>query len=92
VDVLCLPLIHYLVLIGDSIDRRPLIFIIISASLFGINTPLAKLLVGDIAPVVLAGLLYLGAFVGLSLYAIGRKKRAVDHNKIPTSNFTPLRW
>jgi drug/metabolite transporter (DMT)-like permease len=63
------------------LDKRPLIFIIISASLFGISTPLAKLLVGDIAPVALAGLLYLGAFVGLSLYALVRNKRVVDQNK-----------
>jgi hypothetical protein len=39
---------------------------------------LAKLLVKDIPPVALAGLLYLGAFVGLSLYSIGRRINAAD--------------
>jgi drug/metabolite transporter (DMT)-like permease len=63
------------------LDRSPLIFIIISATLFGISTPLAKLLVGDISPLVLAGLLYLGAFIGLSLYTLARKKRVVDQEK-----------
>lgn len=55
--------------------KRPLLFILISASLFGISTPLAKLLVKNIPPVALAGLFYLGAFVGLTLYSIVRKKR-----------------
>jgi drug/metabolite transporter (DMT)-like permease len=37
-----------------------------SALLFGASTPLAKLLVGEISPWLLAGLLYLGSGVGLS--------------------------
>lgn len=53
--------------------KRPMIFIIASASLFGVSPPLAKLLVEDIPPVVLAGLLYAGSFAGLSLYAGLRK-------------------
>ena len=61
--------------------KTPLIFIIISATLFGISTPLTKLLVRDISPVALAGLLYLGAFIGLSLYSIDRKKRTVDDSR-----------
>jgi len=62
-------------------DKNPLFFVIISASLFGISPPIAKLLVGDIHPVALAGLLYLGAFIGLSLYSVGKKKRTIDSNK-----------
>lgn len=38
-----------------------------AALLFGASTPLAKLLVGDIAPLLLAGLLYLGSGIGLTL-------------------------
>lgn len=56
-------------------NKNPLIFIIISAFLFGISPPLAKLFVKDIPPVALAGFLYLGAFAGLTLYAIARKKK-----------------
>lgn len=37
-----------------------------AALLFGASTPLAKLLVGDIQPLLLAGLLYLGSGLGLS--------------------------
>jgi len=63
------------------LDKNPLIFIIISASLFGISPPLAKLLVKDIPPVALAGLLYLGAFAGLSLYSIGKRTIMTDPDK-----------
>ena len=51
-------------------NRRPLSYIAIAAVLFGASPPLAKLLVKDIPPVALAGFLYLGAFIGLSLYSI----------------------
>ena len=39
-----------------------------AAMLFGAGTPLAKLLLKAVSPWLLAGLLYLGAGVGLSLY------------------------
>jgi hypothetical protein len=55
------------------LNKQPLIYIFISAALFGISPPIAKLLVKDIPPVALAGLLYLGAFAGLSLYSISRE-------------------
>ena len=48
-------------------NKQPLIYIFVSAALFGISPPLAKLLVKDIPPVALAGFLYFGAFTGLSL-------------------------
>jgi drug/metabolite transporter (DMT)-like permease len=38
-----------------------------SAVLFGVSTPMAKLLVGGVSPLLLAGLLYAGSGVGLSL-------------------------
>jgi drug/metabolite transporter (DMT)-like permease len=37
--------------------------------MFGVGTPFAKMLTRDIEPIVLAGLLYIGAFAGLSLFA-----------------------
>jgi hypothetical protein len=36
-----------------------------AALLFGASTPFAKLLVGDVPPLLLAGLLYLGSGLGL---------------------------
>jgi drug/metabolite transporter (DMT)-like permease len=39
-----------------------------AAALFGLSTPLAKLLVGEVAPMVLAAIFYLGSGVGLAVY------------------------
>jgi drug/metabolite transporter (DMT)-like permease len=43
-----------------------------SAVLFGVSAPLAKLLLGTVAPQLLAGLLYLGAGIGLAIVHLGR--------------------
>lgn len=58
-------------------SQRPLLYILISAVFFGVSPPFAKMLVADIPPLVLAGLLYAGAFIGLSLYSLGRKSVSV---------------
>ena len=48
-----------------------------AALLFGASTPLAKLLLGDVSPWLLAGLLYLGSGIGLAvLLALQRAERA----------------
>lgn len=44
-----------------------------SAALFGAATPLAKLLLGDISPWLLAGLLYCGSGLGLTLWRVARR-------------------
>ncbi|MGB8658235.1 MAG: EamA family transporter [Candidatus Zixiibacteriota bacterium] len=56
-------------------NKRSFAYIIVSAGLFGISPPLAKLLLKNISPIVLAGLLYLGAFCGLYVYSVIRKIR-----------------
>lgn len=62
----------------------PVTFAILAAALFGLSTPFAKLLVGDIPPVALAGLLYLGAFLGLGSYAVLR--RAIPGRKVSSGS------
>ena len=42
-------------------------YALLAAALFGASTPFAKRLVGDVPPLMLAGLLYLGSGFGLSL-------------------------
>lgn len=64
-------------------DKRPLLYVALSAVLFGISTPIAKLLVTDMSPVALAGLLYLGAFFGLSLYKIVGRFASADRMSRP---------
>jgi drug/metabolite transporter (DMT)-like permease len=66
------------------LHKQPLLYVFISAALFGISPPLAKLLVKNISPVALAGLLYLGAFAGLSLYSM--IQRIVFTEKIRGAN------
>src|SRR5690349_7702361 len=46
---------------------------LLAAVLFGVSTPLAKSLLTSITPQLLAGLLYLGSGVGLSLYRTTRQ-------------------
>src|SRR5260370_13509773 len=47
--------------------RRAILYALASAALFGISTPAAKILLGAINPIVLAGLLYCGAGIGVAL-------------------------
>lgn len=51
---------------------RGAVYALLSAMFFGISTPLAKALVGDVPPLELAGLLYLSSGVGLVLVMAGR--------------------
>ena len=45
----------------------PVGYALLSATLFGISTPLSKILVGDISPVLLVSFLYLGTAIGMFL-------------------------
>ena len=47
--------------------NRNVVWALLAALLFGASTPMAKHLTGDLAPLLLAGLLYLGSGVGLML-------------------------
>ena len=46
----------------------PIAYALASAALFGASTPLAKLLLGELPPLLLAGLLYLGSGIGLAAW------------------------
>ncbi|MEE2730622.1 MAG: DMT family transporter [Pseudomonadota bacterium] len=48
-------------------------YALLAAALFGVSTPLAKVLVGSTHPLMLAGLLYLGSGIGLAIVMVGRK-------------------
>jgi|SRR5581483_2685639 len=48
-------------------NRRDAILALVSAALFGLSTPAAKVLLGNIDPSVLAGLLYCGAGLGVAV-------------------------
>lgn len=54
--------------------NRNVLFALLAAALFGASTPFAKLLVGSMPPVLLAGLLYLGSGLGLTLIRLVRDR------------------
>ena len=54
-----------------------------AAALFGASTPLAKLLVGQVPPVLLAGLLYLGSGIGLSIVWVVRARLLRNSHEAP---------
>jgi drug/metabolite transporter (DMT)-like permease len=54
--------------------RSGVLYALLAAALFGASTPLAKLLLGEQPPVLLAGLLYLGSGVGLGLARLLRER------------------
>jgi drug/metabolite transporter (DMT)-like permease len=51
----------------------PILQAVLAALLFGASAPFAKILLGDVEPVTLAGLLYLGSGLALLLLYVGRR-------------------
>lgn len=66
--------------------RQGAVFALLSALLFGLSTPAAKLLLDEIDPLLLAGLLYAGSGVGLGLLTV---LRSLHRN--PATREAPLR-
>ncbi|MBC7414295.1 MAG: EamA family transporter [Herminiimonas sp.] len=64
---------------------------LLAAALFGASTPLAKLLAGQLQPALLAGLLYAGSGIGLSVWlllraAIARRDRGLQEPERQVAN------
>ena len=53
---------------------KGVLYALLAAVLFGVSTPLAKLLLPQVSPMLMAGLLYLGSGVGLALYSFVRAR------------------
>jgi drug/metabolite transporter (DMT)-like permease len=60
--------------VRSVIAQTSIVAALIAALLFGASTPFAKLLVGQITPILLAGLLYLGSGLGLWLIRLARDR------------------
>ena len=56
---------------------------LLSAALFGASTPFAKLLLGEVDPWLLAGLLYLGSGIGLGVVHLGRRSLGIEPPEAP---------
>ena len=59
-----------------NVPRLGVAYALGAAALFGASTPFAKLLLGDVQPVLLAGLLYLGSGCGLTIWGLTNWRRS----------------
>lgn len=63
-----------------------------AALLFGASTPVAKLLVGEVAPLLLAGLLYLGSGIGLAAVLLFGRIAARARGRLPSPGIPAADW
>jgi len=61
------------------------VYALLAAGLFRASTPFAKTLLGQIAPVTLAGLLYLGSGLGLLAWSVLRAMQS-NHRQTGTAH------
>jgi drug/metabolite transporter (DMT)-like permease len=54
-------------------NKGPVLLVLIAGTLFGLCVPFSKVLIGDIEPIMMAGLLYAGAAVGTGTWFLLRK-------------------
>ncbi len=64
-----------------NIEKNAPLVALVAAAAFGLSTPLAKLLLDDISPWLLAGLLYLGSGLGLGVLIFVRKALKLSANE-----------
>lgn len=73
--------------------HKGVIYALLAAALFGASTPYAKTLVGQVAPVTLAGMLYLGSGLGLLLWYVLRTVLSrKDQGEIASLQVKDLPW
>jgi drug/metabolite transporter (DMT)-like permease len=73
--------------------HQGVIYALLAAALFGASTPFAKALVGQVPPVALAGMLYLGSGLGLLAWFVGRAMAARHaHDKPVALRVADLPW
>jgi len=76
---------------NDNKSKGPA-FALIAAALFGLSTPLAKLLLGQLEPILLAALLYLGSGIGLAAWLILRRSIGGQKTREAGLKGTDLPW
>ena len=65
--------------------RRGIMMAILAAVLYAMSSPFSKILLNEMPPTLMAGFLYLGAGIGMSLIAVSRKARQVETTEIHLS-------
>lgn len=69
-------------------SRQGAVLGLLAAALFAVSAPLAKVLLGELRPQLLAGLLYMGAGIGLSIFRVVRPNKV--ESPIQRSDVLPL--
>ena len=66
-------------------NKRALFFAFLAAALYALNAPLSKLLMDEnaVSPYILAGLLYLGAGIGMAFIGFLQKKTHKENGEMP---------
>ena len=65
--------------------RKGIMMAILAAVLYAVSSPFSKILLNEMPPPLMAGFLYLGAGIGMSLIAISRRVRRVETTEIHLS-------
>ena len=71
---------------------KGILFALLAALLFGASTPLAKLVLPQAVPIMMAGLLYLGSGIGLSIYWLIRSLSKNSRTKEASLYRRDLPW
>ena len=62
--------------------NKAIFYAILAASLYALNAPVSKLLLKDVPPTMMAGMLYLGAGIGMTLMGLVRSKTGNGKQKM----------
>lgn len=73
-------------------DRQGPAYALLAAGLFGASTPLAKILLGQTSPVLLAALLYLGSGLGLTIWLTTRRLFTLQQPREADLRAKDLTW
>lgn len=65
--------------------RKGIIMAILAAVLYAVSSPFSKVLLNEMPPTLMAGFLYLGAGIGMSLIAVLRRVRQAEITEIHLS-------
>ena len=71
-------------------NRKAILFAILAAVLYAISTPFSKLLMEQISPVFMAGLMYLGAGIGMTLVTLFSGKNHSQNKQLTHSDLPYL--
>src|SRR5262245_131191 len=67
-------------------------FALLAAALFGASTPISKVLLGRISPIMLAGLLYLGSGIGLAIWRGFSRRIYPERSREASMKLADLPW